>query len=71
MSIANSASVSAAVNSASNDELGTVQAAASTLVLKNALAMQAAGAIELLNALPQQPALATQGSVGRSLNMFA
>jgi len=71
MNIANSASVNAAVYSASNGEAGTVQAAASTLVLKKALDLQAAGAIELLNALPQQPALATQGSVGRNLNTFA
>jgi hypothetical protein len=71
MNIANSASVSAAVNGASNGDLGTVQGAASTLVLKKALDMQAAGAIELLNTLPQQPALATQGSVGRNVNTFA
>jgi len=71
MNIANSTSVSAAVNSASNGELGTVQAAASTLVLKKALDMQASGAVELLNALPQQPALATEGSVGRNVNTFA
>lgn len=71
MNIVNSASLSAAVNNASNGDAGTVQAAASTLVLKKALEMQAAGAIELLNALPRQPALATQGSVGRHLNTFA
>jgi hypothetical protein len=71
MNIANSAGVSAAVNSASNSEPGTVQGAASTIVLKKALDMQAAGAIELLNALPSQPALATQGSVGRNVNTFA
>ena len=35
------------------------------------LDMQAAGAVELLNALPQQPALATQGSIGRNVNTFA
>ena len=71
MNIANSASVSAAVNSASSSELGTVRSAASTLVLKKALETQMTGAIALLNALPQQPALATQGSVGRNLNTFA
>lgn len=71
MNIANSASVSAAVNSASNGDLGTVQGAASTLVLRKALDMQAAGAIALLNALPQQPALATEGNVGRNVNTFA
>lgn len=71
MNIANSASVSAAVNSASIVELGTVQSAASTLVLKKALETQEAGAIALLNALPQQPTLATQGNIGRNLNTFA
>jgi len=71
MNIANSASVSAAVNSASNGDLGSVQGAASTLVLKKALDVQAQSAIALLNTLPQQPALATQGSVGRNLNTFA
>ena len=71
MNITNSASVSAAANSASNGDLGTVQGAASVLVLKKALDVQASGAIALLNALPQQPALATEGSVGRNVNTFA
>lgn len=71
MNIANSTSVNAAVNSAASSDLGTVQGAASTLVLKKALEVQAQGAITLLNALPQQPALATQGSLGRNLNVFA
>jgi hypothetical protein len=71
MNIANSASVGAAVSSASNSDLGTVQAAAGILVLKKALDTQATGAVALLNALPQQPALATQGSVGRNINTFA
>ncbi|HEU6454448.1 MAG TPA: YjfB family protein [Roseateles sp.] len=71
MNIANSTGVSAAVNSAASSDLGTVQGAASTLVLKKALEVQAQGAIALLNALPQQPALATQGSLGRNLNVFA
>lgn len=48
-----------------------VQAAASTMVLKTALATQAANALALINALPLQPALATEGSVGRNLNTFA
>ncbi|MFG6440900.1 hypothetical protein [Roseateles sp. LKC17W] len=71
MNIANSASVSAVANSASNGEPGTVQAAASMLMLKQAMQTQAEGAVALLNALPQQPALATQGSVGRHVNTFA
>ena len=71
MNIASSAAVSTATTNASNGSPGTVQGAASTLVLKKALAMQASGAIELLNALPQQPALATQGNLGRHINTFA
>ncbi|CAM3870774.1 putative motility protein [Roseateles saccharophilus] len=71
MDIANSANVSAAVSNASNGAPGTVQGAASTLVLRKALDVQATSAIALLNALPQQPALATQGSVGRNVNTFA
>lgn len=71
MNIANATSISAAANSASSSDLGTVQGAASMLVLRKALDAQAAGAIALLEALPQQPALATQGSVGRNVNTFA
>ncbi len=71
MNIANSARVSAVANSASNGEPGTVQAAASLLMLKQALQTQAEGTVALLNALPQQPALATQGNVGRHVNTFA
>lgn len=71
MNIANSTGVNAAVTSASNGIPGTVQGAASTLVLRKALDIQAAGAVELLNALPQQPALATQGNIGRNINTFA
>lgn len=71
MNIANSASVSTAVNSASNGDPATVQGAASTLVLRKALDIQAAGAMALLDALPPQPALATEGNVGRHVNTFA
>jgi hypothetical protein len=71
MNIASSANVGAAVNNASNADLGSVQGTASMLVLRKALDVQAAGAITLLNALPRQPALATEGSVGRNLNTFA
>lgn len=71
MNITSSASIGAAVNSASNSDPDTVQGVASTLMLKKALDVQAQGAIALLNALPQQPALATEGSVGRNINTFA
>lgn len=71
MNITSSASIGAAVNSASNSDPDTVQGVASTLMLKKVLDVQAQGAIALLNALPQQPALATEGSVGRNINTFA
>ncbi len=71
MNIANSTNIVAAANSTTGSPPGTVQDAVSTLVLKKALDVQAAGAIELLNALPQPPALATQGSIGRHINTFA
>lgn len=71
MNIDSSASVSAAVNSASNADLGSVQGTASMWALRKALDTQAAGAAVLLNALPQQPALATEGNVGRNINTFA
>jgi hypothetical protein len=71
MNIANSAGLSAAVNSASNSDPGTVQGAASTLVLRKALDVQAANAAALLDTLPQQPALATEGNVGRHINTYA
>ena len=71
MNIANSTGVNTAVRSASGSELGTVRSAASTLVLRKALDMQAPGAIELLNALPAQPSLATEGQLGRHVDTFA
>jgi len=71
MNIVNTPSVGAAVTSASSGEAGTVQGAASIMVLNKALDTQAAGAITLLSALPQQPALATEGSVGRNVNTYA
>ncbi|MFG6455360.1 putative motility protein [Roseateles sp. BYS96W] len=71
MNIANSAVVSTATTNASSGDLGTAQGAASILVLKKALDVQASGAIALLNAPPQQPPLATEGSVGRNVNTYA
>lgn len=70
MNIATSSSVSAAVSSASSSTPGTVGNAASLLVLRKALDTQEAGAVALLQALPQ-PALATEGSLGRNLNTYA
>lgn len=70
MNITNSPSVSAAVSSASNSAPGTVGNAASLMVLRKAMDVQASGAAALLEALPQ-PALATEGNLGRNLNTYA
>ncbi|WP_092942375.1 YjfB family protein [Roseateles sp. YR242] len=71
MSITNSPSVSAAVSGASNSMPGTVSNAASLLMLRKALDVQESGAVALLDALPQAPALATEGTLGRNLNTYA
>ncbi len=59
----------AAVNTASNADLASVQGTASVLVLKKALDTQAAGAVQLLQSLPQ-PALATSGALGTRVNTY-
>lgn len=59
------------VNAASSAAQGETADAVDLLVLRKALDMQEAGAMALLNALPQQPALATEGSLGRRLNVYA
>lgn len=61
---------SATVSRASSADLGTVQGAVSVSLLKKALAMQSAAAMQLLASVPQVP-LATSGSVGTQLNTFA
>ncbi|ANH69143.1 YjfB family protein [Mitsuaria sp. 7] len=71
MNIANSSSVAAAVSSASNSTPGTVGNAASMLVLRKAMDVQESGAAALLASLPQAPALATEGSLGRNVNTYA
>lgn len=60
----------AAVNAASNANLASVQGTASVLVLKKALDAQAAGAVQLIQSLPQ-PALATSGALGTRVNTYA
>jgi hypothetical protein len=67
MDIANTPSVSAAASQAQGETADAVN----LLVLRKALDIQAAGALALLSALPQQPALATEGSLGRNLNVYA
>lgn len=67
MDIASSTGVSAAALAAQNDAADAVN----MLVLKKALNTQAAGALGLIRAIPQQPALATEGTLGRNVNTFA
>ncbi|WP_457391563.1 putative motility protein [Roseateles sp. P5_E1] len=66
MDIANSTSV----NIASSNTQGAADAVG-LLVLRKAIDIQAAGAMALLSALPQQPALATEGTLGRNVNVYA
>lgn len=67
MDIASSSSVSPVSNPAQGEPADAVD----LLVLRKALDIQSQGAIELLNALPQPPALATEGSLGRHVNVYA
>jgi len=67
MDIANSPAVSAAATQTQGETADAVN----LLVLRKALDIQADGALALLSALPQQPALATEGSLGRHLNVYA
>ena len=60
----------AAASSASAATPGSLQGAASVLVLKKALDMQASSAAQLIEALPQ-PALATSGTLGTQVNTYA
>ena len=61
---------SATVTNASSANLGTVQGAASVLVLRKSMDQQASAAAQLIAALPQ-PALETSGSLGTKVNTFA
>jgi hypothetical protein len=70
MNITNSPSVAAAVSGAKSAQADDVN----MHVLKKALNTQTAMAATLLQGIPQPPkapALATEGSVGRTLNTFA
>jgi len=67
MDIANSPSVNTASRYASADTADAVN----MLVLRKAMDSQEATAAQLINALPQPPALATEGSLGRNLNVYA
>ncbi|HET9644459.1 MAG TPA: YjfB family protein [Burkholderiaceae bacterium] len=67
MDITNSSSVNAATLAAQS---GTADAV-NILVLKKAIDTQAAGALALIGAVPQEPALATEGVLGRNVNTYA
>lgn len=51
-------------------EAGSTAEAAQLLVMKKAMNLQAAGAAQLIEALPQ-PALATSGTLGTQVNTYA
>lgn len=61
---------SALSNNASSANLGTVQGAAAVSVLKKAMDIQSASALQLIQALPQLP-LASSGQLGTRLNALA
>lgn len=67
MDIANSTSVSIASRAAQGDTATAVN----LLMLRKAMDIQENGAAALLDALPQQPAPATEGSLGRHINTYA
>ncbi len=64
MNIANSPAVSAVSSASPSDSV-------QILLLRKALQSQAQNAAAMLQALPQQPQLATEGSVGTHINTFA
>ncbi len=68
MNISASPGVSSATSAASQ---ASPADSAPVLVLKKALDMQAGNAATLLQALPEAPALATDGSLGRNLDEYA
>jgi len=61
---------SATVANASAANTATVQGSAAVAVLRKALDMDAASAVQLIEALPQ-PALATSGPLGTQLDTYA
>ena len=66
MNISSTSAVQAATSAAQSDTADSVN----ILVLKKALNMQATTATTLLQTLPQPP-LATEGTVGTKVNVFA
>ena len=61
---------SCAASAASSAQLDTVQGAAALLVQKRAMQQDQSSAAQLIEALPQ-PALATSGGVGTTVNTYA
>ncbi|MFT7723471.1 MAG: putative motility protein [Roseateles sp.] len=71
MDIAHTTRLTAAASNAAEAQPGSVAGAASLMVLRKAMDGQASNAAALLGALPQPPALAAEGSLGRNVNTFA
>jgi Putative motility protein len=67
MNISNSPSVNAATAAAQGPSADAVHIA----VLRKALDTQAAGALALLQAIPQMPKLATDGPLGTQVDTYA
>ncbi|MEJ6006764.1 YjfB family protein [Paucibacter sp. AS339] len=61
----------ALVNNAGSAKSGSVQAEAQFTVLKKALHLQEQGVMDLLNAVPPSPPLASSGPLGTRLNTYA
>ncbi|WP_077033379.1 putative motility protein [Pelomonas sp. KK5] len=71
MNITNSTAVNAAVRAASNGTADSVGTEAGLLVLRKAIDAQASGAAALLDALPQPPVPASEGTLGRNVDTYA
>lgn len=57
------------INNLNSSQAGSVQSSAQVLVLKKAMDLQGQGAMQLLASV--QPPLATSGSLGTQLNVYA
>jgi len=60
-----------AVTQVSATTPGSAQSAAAILALRKAIQIESAGALELIDSLPPQPARATRGTVGTRINTYA
>lgn len=70
--LGNSPAITAAIDAGmSFKQAEATQVAVQNTVLRKSLDMQASNAAILLQALPQAPGLATEGSVGTRVNTFA